>query len=113
MSTTTIDPSAKVVTLINIFETTPDKQDALIRLLDQATVEVMKRQPGFVSANIHRSLDGTRVANYAQWKTQEDLERMLKNPEAQHHMRKADELAKATPVLYQVASVHQLSAGDR
>jgi quinol monooxygenase YgiN len=113
MPTTTIDPTANVVTLINVFETTPDKQDELIRLLEQATVEVMKRQPGFVSANIHRSLDGTHVANYAQWKTKEDLERMLKNPEAQQHMGKANALAKVTPVLYKVASVHPVSAGER
>lgn len=112
MPTTTIDPSANVVTLINVFETTPDKQDELIRLLDQATVEVMKRQPGFVSANIHRSLDGKHVANYAQWKSKEDFERMLKNPEALQHMGKANALAKATPMLYQVASVHQ-SSGER
>jgi hypothetical protein len=26
--------------------------------------------PEFVSANIHKSVDGTRVANYAQWRSQ-------------------------------------------
>jgi heme-degrading monooxygenase HmoA len=107
MATTTIEASANVVTLVNVFETTPDKQDELIQLLERATVEVVKHQPGFVSANIHRGLDGKHVANYAQWKTKDDFERMLKNPEAQHHMGKANALAKAAPVLYRVASVHQ------
>ena len=40
----------------------------------------MKRVPGFVSANIHRIVDGTRVANYAQWKSKEAFERMLGIP---------------------------------
>jgi heme-degrading monooxygenase HmoA len=106
MPTTTIDSAASVVTLINVFETTAEKQAELVRLLEQATLEVMKRQPGFVSANIHRGLDGKHVANYAQWKSKEDFERMLKNPEAQQHMGKANALAKAAPVLYTVASVH-------
>jgi heme-degrading monooxygenase HmoA len=62
--------------------------------------------PGFVSANIHKSLDGKHVANYAQWKSAEDFQSMLKNPKAQQHMGKVDKIAKAAPVVYQVASVH-------
>jgi quinol monooxygenase YgiN len=106
MATTTIDPEADVVTLINVFSVAADKQQELVRLLEQATVDVMRKLPGFVSANIHRSLDGTHVANYAQWKTPEDFKRMLNNPEAQHHMRKVSELAQAAPILYDVTSVH-------
>jgi hypothetical protein len=52
------------------------------------------------------SIDGKRVANYAQWKSKEDFERMLQNPEAQKHMQETMAIAKATPVLYQVTSVH-------
>jgi hypothetical protein len=36
----------------------------------------MSRRPGYVSANIHRSLDGTTVADYAQWQSR-GLEAML------------------------------------
>jgi len=32
--------------------------------------------PGFVSASIHRSTDGTRVFNYLQWETAEHLAAM-------------------------------------
>jgi len=106
MPTTTIDPSAKIVTLINLFETTPEKQDELVRLLEQATDEVMKDLPGFVSANIHKGLDGKHVANYAQWQSQEDFQRMLANPKAREHMGQIDKIATVSPALYQVASVH-------
>ena len=41
----------------------PEKADELVTLLDKATADVMSRQPGFVSANIRRSLDGKHVTN--------------------------------------------------
>jgi quinol monooxygenase YgiN len=107
MATTTIDPSANVVTLINVFEVLPGKQDELVRLLEQATVEVMCKQPGFVSANLHKSLDGKHVANYAQWRSKDDFDRMLQNPQAQTHMGQVLEIAKAAPMLYQLVSVHR------
>ncbi len=47
----------------------------------------MRHMPGFVAANIHKSSDGERVANYAQWRSREDFEAMLKNPAALAHMQ--------------------------
>ena len=97
---------ASVITLINVLEVSPERQSALVELLEKATHEVMRHIPGFVSANIHRSLDGRYVANYAQWRSLEDFERMLANPEAQAHIREATAIAKAVPVLYHVSSIH-------
>ncbi len=68
MSTSTqIRVDAPAVTMINIFTVEPERQDLLVHLLEQATEDVMRHHPGFVSANIHRGLDGSTVANYAQW----------------------------------------------
>jgi quinol monooxygenase YgiN len=78
----TIDPKRSLVTLINLYEAAPEKQARLVQLLADATEKVMRRQAGFVSVNIHRSVDGTRVGNYAQWASKEDFERMMKSPEA-------------------------------
>jgi quinol monooxygenase YgiN len=103
---TVIDEKQPVVTLINVFTVEPSKQAELVRLLDEATEQVMRQLPGFRSANIHRSLDGTSVANYAQWESKEAFESMLANPRAQEHMRAVSALAKAAPKLYQVSSVH-------
>jgi heme-degrading monooxygenase HmoA len=76
----------------------------LIAVLIQATEEVMKKQPGYISANIHKSLDGTKVTNYAQWRTKEDFEAMLKNPEVQKHMEIAKDLSiRFEPFLYEVS----------
>ena len=64
----------------------------------------MRHQPGYVSANIHQSLDGTHVVNYAQWRSQADFATMLHNPQARAHMRRAAELAQVEGHLYHVVS---------
>ena len=63
--TTTISTDQDIATLINVFTVNPDNQQQLIDLLDEATTQVIRHRTGFISANIHASLDGTRVLNYA------------------------------------------------
>ena len=107
--TTTIAKSNPCVTLINVFTVLPEKQKALVELLVRATEETMQHLPGFISANIHSSLDGTKVTNYAQWRSAADFEGMLKNPVAIPHMKASAALAiKFEPTLYQVADVFSL-----
>ena len=106
MSSATINPGTSPITLINVFSVEPGKQDELAQVLSEATEMAMKHMPGFVSANIHKSLDGTRVVNYAQWRSKEDFEAMLENPEAAPHMKAAGAIAKFEPHLYAVAAVH-------
>jgi quinol monooxygenase YgiN len=103
-----IDADANCVTLINTFIVKPEHQQELIDLLDAATEAVMRFRPGFISANIHRSLDGQRVVNYAQWRSKADFDAMLADPACREHMAKAAELAeRVEPNLYEVASVHE------
>jgi heme-degrading monooxygenase HmoA len=104
--TATINPSDQVMTLINVFTVEPGKQQQLIDLLDQATETAMKRQPGFISASIHKSADGRRVVNYAQWRSKADFEAMQKNPEAVEHMKGAAAIARFDPIVCEVASSH-------
>jgi heme-degrading monooxygenase HmoA len=97
-----------VVTLINVFTVAPEDQQHLLDLLVEATESVMNKLPGFVSANLHKSLDGTKVTNYAQWRSREDFEAMLEDPEAAVHMREAAEIAeKFEPHLYEVSFVDE------
>ena len=108
---TTIEEGAPVVTLVNVFTVEPHRQAELIELLDRATEEVMRHRPGFVAANIHRGLEGTRVANYAQWESVEAFRAMLADPTARTHMEEALAMAEAAPALYEVSSVHRADAG--
>jgi quinol monooxygenase YgiN len=103
---TTIREDDFSVALINTFYVKPEKADELVKLLTKATDEVMRHQPGFISANLHISLDKTRVVNYAQWRSKEDFERMQQNPDAKPHMKQAAELAERfEPILYSVVHV--------
>jgi heme-degrading monooxygenase HmoA len=105
---TTISTESDLVTLINVFTVAPERQQELLDVLIEATEQVMRFQPGFVSANLHKSLDGQHVANYAQWRSVEDFEAMLANPEAGEHMRRCvDTATEVRPGLYRVAFVDQ------
>ncbi len=106
MTETVIRADTDVLTLINVFTVEPERQRELVELLDQATEQVMRHRPGFISANIHASLDGTRVANYAQWRSRDDFSAMLADPVAQEHMQQAGSLGSAEPQLYTVSAVH-------
>lgn len=99
-----------VATLINVFTVSRENQQRLVDLLLEATDQVMKRLPGFVSASIHKSVDGVRVVNYAQWRTTADFEAMMANEAAHEHMKSIRALAGFDAHLYVVAesrSVYQ------
>jgi quinol monooxygenase YgiN len=105
----TIAKDNDVVTLINVFTVAPEDQQRLVDVLADATQAVMRNQPGFVSANIHSSLDGTRVTNYAQWRSTEAFETMLQNQEAAEHMGEAARIAQRfEPHLYEVSFVDEV-----
>ena len=105
----TIAKDNDVVTLINVFIVAQEDQQRLVDVLVDATRKVMSKQPGFVSANIHRSLDGTRVTNYAQWRSTETFETMLQNQEAAEHMGEAARIAERfEPHLYEVSFVDEV-----
>lgn len=92
---TTINPSNDVFTLINVFDVDPANQQELVDLLIDATEDTMSNLPGFISANIHPNLGGNRVVNYAHWESKEHFEKMLSNPAAIPHMKKAEALVNS------------------
>jgi heme-degrading monooxygenase HmoA len=107
MTTTTIQTGTTVVTLVNVFTVRPERQREVVDVLVRATDEVMRKRPGFISANIHASLDGERVVNYAQWNSEDDFHAMLADPVAGEHMAEVMRVAvSAEPRLYTVESVH-------
>jgi heme-degrading monooxygenase HmoA len=107
---TTIQENSPHATLINVFTVEPQRAADLVELLRRATDDVMRHVPGFISANIHLSTDGTRVVNYGQWRSAEDFHAMLSDPVAREHMgRCADIAISYDPHLYTVESVHQAS----
>jgi heme-degrading monooxygenase HmoA len=108
MSESTIRADAPVVTLVNVFTVDPEKQQRLIELWQRATDELIRHLPGFVSANIHRSLDGTKVVNYAQWESADAFNSFLRHAEASEYLRQLSEIGTPAPVLCEVVSVHHV-----
>lgn len=104
---TTIKKNADLLTLINLFRVEPQNQDRVVQMLVEATETVMARLPGFVSANIHRGLDGRTVVNYVQWESFEDFKAIFENEEATRHMQALRPfLVSSERNLYNVVSVH-------
>jgi heme-degrading monooxygenase HmoA len=101
---TEIKPDTSMLMLVNVFETTPETQQPLIDASTVATEEEMSKQPGFVSAKLHASRDGLRVANHVQWESAAAFETIRANPTCRVHMEKAERIAKPDIHLYDVAS---------
>jgi heme-degrading monooxygenase HmoA len=105
---TTIQEHAPFATLINVFSVAPERATELAELLRAATEEKMRFVPGFISANIHVSTDGTRVVNYAQWRSAEAYQEMFEDEDARAHMQVCAAVATGfEPHLYTVESVHE------
>ncbi|NEU71905.1 antibiotic biosynthesis monooxygenase [Hassallia byssoidea VB512170] len=77
----TIAKNNDVITVIIIFAVEPERQQELVDTIVEFVEKGVKHQPGFVSSSIHKSIDGVRVMNYAQWKTQEDYQAFINNSE--------------------------------
>lgn len=108
-STTTtiaVDSDTEQVTLVNIFTVDPERQAELVDALDRASAAVFVGDPGFVSANLHASLDGTRVINYAQWASAAAYETALARPEVREHIGRPPLATSYDPTLVQVRAVH-------
>ncbi len=106
MSQTTINPDTPLVTLINVFTVAPEDQQRLITLWQQTTDDIIRHLPGFISANIHASPDGTKVVNYAQWEDTDAFNAMRQNPRASAHLRQLAQIGTPAPILCNVISVH-------
>lgn len=104
---TLITADADLMTLVNVFTVAPDRQQELIDILAEAG-DVMTGLRGFMSADLHRSDDGLRVVDYVQWRSRDDFQAMLSDPQAAPHTRRAAELATYDPIVCQV--VHSTNA---
>ena len=91
-----------MVTLINVFVVEPANQQRLIDLLIRATDKFVSRAPGFVSARLHSSLDGTKVTMLACWSSVEAYQAMRQDPGPRPLFDEALTIATFEPGMYQV-----------
>ncbi len=96
---TTIHADPDIVTQVNVFKVAPENQDALARLLIEA-VQSVAAVPGWLSASIHKSLDGTKVVNYAQASEYGAWEAVFIQLQSTGYIARINELAQPDPCLY-------------
>ena len=88
---------AEYATFINTFRCQPPNQDEVVRINVDIVDQVASKFPGFISAAVHRSADGTRVFNYLQWESAEHLTAMQRSPEFQAIARRFAGLIEFEP----------------
>jgi|SRR5580698_1516462 hypothetical protein len=96
-----IKANVGIVTQINVFTVPEGGQPALIELLKQAA-QFASSTPGWISASVHRSRDGTRVVNYAQTESLESAQRVIDRLREGGWLERNQSLGEAHPGLYDV-----------
>lgn len=92
---TLISPNADLYTLVITMTVEPENCDALLELIERTTKEFISQQPGFVSANLHRNADSTKLVNYGQWENSELYTRARTTPEFTAFSDRVAELAES------------------
>ena len=100
-----LEVDAAPVVLVNLF--TLDKADEEIFLKAwQDDAAIMKRQPGFISTQLHRAIgESPTYLNYAVWESTAHFRAAFANPEFRAKLSAYPSSAVASPHLFQKAAV--------
>ena len=98
-----------LVTVINSFTCEPGQQDNLVSARRDAAAELGKL-PGLVSAALHKSLDGTRVVNYAQVRSLEDWENLRKVVQSKGYFDRVMKFGTPDAHVYEVVDTRERPA---
>ena len=101
-TTTTLSKEQDISTVVNVFSVEPQNQQKHIDLWKAFAEEIAQKQSGFISANLHKSFDGKRVANYAQWERKEDVEAMFKVPDPKGYTEQIQQISTQNWGAYRV-----------
>ncbi|WP_428393032.1 antibiotic biosynthesis monooxygenase family protein [Lichenicoccus sp.] len=93
------------VVLINTFIVPSEDADRLFAVW-AADAGIMKRQPGFISTQLHRGIAGSGVfLNYAVWESVSRFRDAFSNPEFRARLGEYPDSAVISPHLFQPVAV--------
>jgi heme-degrading monooxygenase HmoA len=93
------------VTLVNTLVVSPEDADQLLAVW-ATDAAIMKRQPGFISTQLHRGIAGSGTfLNYAVWETVAHFRAAFGNPEFQAQLGHYPEGMIASPHLFRPVAV--------
>lgn len=100
MTDTAPDP----VVLINVYTCKPERLDELMELL-AVMVRAQREADGFISATLHRGLNGKVAAVHAVWRSREDWKEMARGAAINAAMEPIMAIATFAPHLYEAGEV--------
>jgi quinol monooxygenase YgiN len=78
-----MDEDIGPVILINKFTVNPEEVDQFLKVF-ASTTEMLKQQPGYISAQLHRGIAGScTFVNYAVWESTEHFKQAVSSPNFQ------------------------------
>lgn len=93
------------VVLVNTFTVAPEDADRLLAVWG-ADAAVMKRQPGFISTQLHRGIAGSGAfMNCAIWESVAHFRAAFADPEFQRRLGDYPASATASPHLFRAVAV--------
>jgi heme-degrading monooxygenase HmoA len=93
------------VVLINKFTVAHEDREALLAAW-AADAAYMRRQPGFISTQLHRGLGDSDVfLNYAIWESLDAFRKAFGQPEFRGHLDRYPASAVASPYLFEKVAV--------
>ena len=100
-----MEQDARPVVLINTFTVSTDEVPELLEAW-AADAAWMKKQPGFISTQLHRGIgDSCVFLNYAVWESTQHFKRAFTDPEFQSELRHYPPSTKVSPHLFQKVAV--------
>lgn len=103
-----VDGDGGAVILLNKFTVRPDDVDEFLKVF-QATTKVMKQQPGFISAQLHRGIAGSSTFfNYAVFESAEHFKRAFNTPEFRSSMARLPPNTVMSPHLFKKVAVSDI-----
>ena len=95
---------ADPVVLINVYRCEPERQTVLMEHLT-TMIRAQRELDGFISANIHRGLNGRVAAVHAVWQSQAQWKAMARQPTVAAAMEPILSIATFEPHLYEPGEV--------
>ena len=100
-----IEIDAGPVVLVNLFTLDRADEETFLKVW-QDDADFMKRQPGFISTQLHRAIgESPTYLNYAVWQTTADFRAAFSHPEFRAKLSAYPSSAAASPHLFQKVAV--------
>jgi len=103
-----IEENSNLVTSITYFKLDPKNQVNFSNDWVNLFETVFKKQPGFISAILHKSNTGNRLMSYAHWTKIELLEDAFALPEVFNTIDRASLFSKSDWSIYEVSYVNEI-----